>query len=334
MAATGRKQTTARFSSDPAAGDAENFRRFQACFLAGGDASGRFPAYAFDARSGPLAPGFRFQVRCTRTLTAALTRVRASANALGGTIGTFTAGQFVEVFLQMKGAATVVLPTRTVTLSRDTLLIKDPAQPCLFVNQGDGEHFALMLPEPYFRAHAGPPDKGFLGQAVALSSPAGRLLKNVMRLACESLETLDARDADSLCQGVLCFLRPVLLELHRAQRSAMPQHDALRSRALDLMRKAAPRAGTTVAGIARELGVSARHLTKVFREAGSAPAAALMDVRLERARVELLEPHRAAEPVAAIALGCGFRSGAHFSRAFKGKYGITPSVFRKEGKLI
>ncbi|WP_085314851.1 GlxA family transcriptional regulator [Derxia lacustris] len=65
--------------------------------------------------------------------------------------------------------------------------------------------------------------------------------------------------------------------------------------------------------LAREVGVSPRHLGRLFQhQIGMTPTAYAMRLRLRRAR-ELLEKTR--QPIVDIAMQCGFVSNSHFSRA-------------------
>ena len=49
-------------------------------------------------------------------------------------------------------------------------------------------------------------------------------------------------------------------------------------------------------------------------------------IRLQRAALELVST---ADSVTEIALRCGFSDGNYFKDAFKKKYGVTPSKYRK-----
>jgi AraC-like DNA-binding protein len=50
--------------------------------------------------------------------------------------------------------------------------------------------------------------------------------------------------------------------------------------------------------------------------------------RLERCRRDLLDPASAARPVSAVAARWGLVNAAHFSRAFRAAYGLSPVEYR------
>lgn len=89
-----------------------------------------------------------------------------------------------------------------------------------------------------------------------------------------------------------------------------------------------PQLGT--ARVAAAIGISERHLSRIFAEAGDSPGTYIRERRLELAREILADPGRQSTPVGAIALRVGFASQSYFARAFKSRYGITPLAHRRE----
>ena len=78
--------------------------------------------------------------------------------------------------------------------------------------------------------------------------------------------------------------------------------------------------------LAIEAGLSERHLERLFREAlGKGPQRFYLDLRLERAERLITYSEMSMRDVA---LATGFSSPALFSRAFKGRYGKSPSGLR------
>jgi AraC-like DNA-binding protein len=80
-----------------------------------------------------------------------------------------------------------------------------------------------------------------------------------------------------------------------------------------------------LADIAATARLSTFYFLRTFKRAtGMPPHAYLNQVRLERAR-ELL---RAGESSAQVAAATGFADQSHFTRRFKGAFGVTPSQYR------
>lgn len=88
---------------------------------------------------------------------------------------------------------------------------------------------------------------------------------------------------------------------------------------------------TTVADLARDLGVSREHLSRTYREQqGITVAEALLQKRLRLACHDLKESDAT---VAQIAADHGFASPQHFSRCFKRVLGLPPGRFRLVGSV-
>jgi AraC-like DNA-binding protein len=80
--------------------------------------------------------------------------------------------------------------------------------------------------------------------------------------------------------------------------------------------------------VAAAAGISSRHLARLFAQEGGAPGRYLQEKRLERARQLLASPRGSRLDIAEIAYRHGFSSQAHFARAFKARFGMTPSEAR------
>ncbi|MEV0623655.1 helix-turn-helix domain-containing protein [Nonomuraea sp. NPDC050404] len=84
-----------------------------------------------------------------------------------------------------------------------------------------------------------------------------------------------------------------------------------------------------VAGI---MGISVRHLARIFESTGTTPARHITERRLIRAHEELTGPRARATTIADVAHRWGFSSQAHFARLFRAKFGLTPSEARVQRK--
>ena len=84
------------------------------------------------------------------------------------------------------------------------------------------------------------------------------------------------------------------------------------------------------ASIAREHGLSVRHLHRLFGMTGLSLARWIRRSRLDRCAADLLDHSLAAESVTRISYQWGFEDSAHFSRAFKAEFGQSPRRYRME----
>jgi AraC-like DNA-binding protein len=81
--------------------------------------------------------------------------------------------------------------------------------------------------------------------------------------------------------------------------------------------------------VAAGIGISTRHLSRVFAEAGTSVPKHILNRRLDTARVMLQKPAASSMTIAEVAHHCGFNSAAHFSSAFTLRYGEKATEARR-----
>jgi AraC family transcriptional regulator len=83
-----------------------------------------------------------------------------------------------------------------------------------------------------------------------------------------------------------------------------------------------------LATLAAESGYSRAHFLRMFRDATSqTPHQYLLSLRLENA-VRMMKER--STPLTDIAVACGFSSHTHFTKAFRSKFGVLPSLYRRD----
>jgi AraC family transcriptional regulator len=169
------------------------------------------------------------------------------------------------------------------------------------------------------------------GSLHSLCGTAAPDLRNLLRLL------LKESEAGGTCgtlypESLMTALASRLLHAARLQkpresaRSAALPPRALR-RVLERMR-ADISANLDLATLAAETGYSRAHFLRMFREAtGQTPHRYLLELRLEKARALVASRSM---PLIAIAELCGFSTHAHLSNAFRSRFGVSPSAYRRE----
>lgn len=84
----------------------------------------------------------------------------------------------------------------------------------------------------------------------------------------------------------------------------------------------------TIELIARRCGVSPRHVQRLFERAGTTFTGFVLEQRLLLARKMLVSPGSCQSKISAIASDAGFSDISYFNRAFRRRFGATPSEFR------
>ncbi|MEU0743611.1 helix-turn-helix domain-containing protein [Streptomyces sp. NPDC006134] len=86
--------------------------------------------------------------------------------------------------------------------------------------------------------------------------------------------------------------------------------------------------GLSAEGIAAAHGISVRYLHRLFEAEGITVGRLIQRRRVERCAQELTRRGRVSSSVTAVVLSWGFRSPAHFSRAFRAVHGYAPRYGR------
>ena len=81
-------------------------------------------------------------------------------------------------------------------------------------------------------------------------------------------------------------------------------------------------------GLAAVLGISKRYLQQLLAGSGTSFVQELTATRLDRASDMLSDPRGGGLSVGEIAFRCGFLDPGYFARAFRKRFGRTPSAWR------
>jgi len=181
----------------------------------------------------------------------------------------------------------------------------------------------VQFPEPWLRAWLPTPEEivdRVLRPQHGWSSALAAALASVRP---EDLDGL------SLPRGVVAEQLAALLALTAGP--AAPQRssrDQLHARLVRTLHDRYYDTSLAPAAVASEHGISKRYLHFVFACAGSTFGAALLRVRLERARQLLTDARFADVLIGEIAARCGFADPSYFARCFRRHFGSAPGAYR------
>jgi len=202
-----------------------------------------------------------------------------------------------------------------------TLLICDVNQPFLRGFAHGLQEYVVVVPREVFEATT---DSALPSSPLLLHfADVPGTDVHAAALAALLRRSLDEPGADSLAAT-----EAQALELLRTMFSPDSAHgsDAYRRAALAWIAKHLRDPTISVSHVAAAVGVSERHLARVFGETGTGVARTILEQRLELAHRQLGSP--GAPSVRDAALSSGFVSPAHFSRVFRERYDMTPAEWR------
>ena len=114
----------------------------------------------------------------------------------------------------------------------------------------------------------------------------------------------------------------------------LSRHEQLFDEALRFMRVHHANPDLGPAHVASALHISLSHLHRVFSRHDQSVRASLQDIRLSKAATDLRDPRYRDATVVDISSRHGFKTPAHFSRAFSRRFGSTPLSFREDPETL
>lgn len=158
----------------------------------------------------------------------------------------------------------------------------------------------------------------------------GRILHGMLQSLRTDLDTLPPHSSSAVGDSLVSLVAAGLGTLQGHQRveaSALKTYHLERIRRHIEERLHEP--NLTIESVAHRLGMSESHLHRLFAGEPQSPAQYLWARRMDRCCRDLLDRTQAARPVSDIAFRWGFNDAAHFSRAFRERYGCPPREWRQ-----
>lgn len=220
----------------------------------------------------------------------------------------------VLISILLEGTAFFHHASGSRALREGDAIVYNTDEPYLFAFDTDMRKFILDFPRELLGG--APPRPFIIHQGLDVAAAGIRILSDrAAELFANSADADTARD-EFLAVTSSLFQRtePTTTMLRRAAKTLIGVH--LNDREL------------TTAFVARTVGVSLRHLNRAFAPENTTLSKYIHDQRLELAREELMGTAVTSPSIADIAAKWGFSSQAHFTRAFRSRFGMAPSQMR------
>ena len=230
--------------------------------------------------------------------------------------------QFFLVF-QAQGSARMRQRGREANLEPGDSTIIDSRFPSVFQAPAGFRQYSFHLPtEPFHERFGKRPVP--VAQTIRADSGAGRLLSDMLQSFVRNAPMLQGVELTSV---TLQLLAAALGVDETAALDLRYRSIAVREIA-QYIDANIERTDLTPQTIADHFNISVRQLYRLVATDGCTPAALIWRKRLEHAH-RLLTRCDVRVPIIEIALNCGFKDGAHFSRAYRKMFGYSPRVSRK-----
>lgn len=256
-----------------------------------------------------------------------LARVRASAQSVHRTPAAIEASSddYYLVGVQTEGACLVTQDGRSAGIHHGGFALYDTTRPYSLLLTDEFEQLVIRLPRAALERHLPEADR-LTALPVNADPGAARLLVSTVQFLANNIEALPPDVALSVSQGVehlivagLGGLAHSVPDAHRFSRRKLIQTHILENLGDESL---------SITSIAAELHLSPSSIHRAFAADGETVMGWVWEQRLNRIRETLLSGKHDGT-LRDLFVTWGFSDPAHFSRAFRHRYGHAPSELRR-----
>ena len=229
--------------------------------------------------------------------------------------------------LVISGRTMVLDNSECLTARAGELILYDSQRPYLLGFPGSMFHVMVDIPRDVYSQQV---SNRLLGSPLILgggSAAEGRDAARLQSLLTAVVKTPACYDAADVRELVLSLISSLVSE-RTGNAPAVPVHSARRLAAETYIDQHLHESSLTPSHVADHLNISVRQVARLFEPTGSSPARFIRERRLLKVREQLTLPQYRHTKIADLAHLWGFSSHAHFTRAFRDYFGMTPSEAR------
>lgn len=232
--------------------------------------------------------------------------------------------------VQIEGTARITQGDTTFDLGEGAFAIVPGGIPYSVSYPEKGSKIILRIPHRVFHERVMGREPCAFGAALFEGSGLVPIVINLLRsLTLEPDADLSDIEQFTLADSFLALVGAVLRSRCRSgAKEGEKNHSARLCRILSYLEEHFSDHELTPAKIADANFVSVRHLHGLFQQCGTTVSKWIWDRRLRAGREDLLDPTMGHRTVCEIAHSRGFNDSAHFSRAFKERFGVCPGQLR------
>ena len=222
---------------------------------------------------------------------------------------------------------------RRTVRARAGMLVRFDLGEVLQSTNADFDLYTLFIPRRRLSPMLQHPDS-LQGALVDTSAGAGALLADYLHALYRTAAELNDSEAAAASEALLGLIAMAFngTPADPCEPARWADHAVIiQARAVISARLQDP--GLCPDAIAAEIGVSRARLYRAFRKCGGVMDA-VRELRLRRCFTDIVAPSQLGTQIATIAYRYGFQDPAHFTRAFKQRFGATPGEFRNGRGLV
>jgi AraC-like DNA-binding protein len=277
----------------------------------------------------PAGEEFHARVETGFVENGSITRHRCTPHVTSRTPADITksTGEATYLVMMLSGGAEWIQAGRSTLTMQGDIVVIDAAQPAKAIMTPSSPFDALVITIP--RGDFDPACRGSDGLVNALLQRNRTPLRKCMHIIADRMISASPEELTSLYNATVSLLplEAGCFEVQEKPESGETQHYLLRA-ILDHIDQNISGAELSPKIVAEKFGISTRYVHKLFIAAGVTFCSYTTARRLEYIGRDLLSPACRQQAISSVAYRWGFNDLSSFNRAFRGRYGCTPSQFR------
>lgn len=233
------------------------------------------------------------------------------------------------VTLQKEGVAQVQQGGRESRIEAGDIFMIDPSRP-FFIETGEILTHSVYI-EPEALRSLMPECDSLTARAIDGRSGPGALFSGMLDNVFAMSSALDEDMADRIAESLPYVLSAAFSSLkNQVEFSPTRLKQLHRQRIIRCIRDNLRNGDLDARTIAAAVGLSTRYVYELFAEEDESLMKKVWAMRLERCHRDISSPAQQARSIGEVAYYWGFNDVAHFSRAFKRRYGLSPRALRQQ----
>lgn len=234
--------------------------------------------------------------------------------------------------VQLRGRGIHKQDGRVAALHRGDFALYDTTRPYEILFGDPFSQLVLTLPRQLVCRRLQDP-RGMTARPVQARRGSGRLASMFIRQLATQLTEIGPAAVSRVHDTAIDLIAIALADQYGATTTPLSRsRNALLQRILQDIEDRLGDPELTCAALAQRQRISDRSLRTLFEQLGTSASDWIWQRRLERARIDLCDVSLNHRPVCDIAYHWGFKSAAHFSRAYRNQFGWSPCEERQRAR--
>ncbi|TDG01871.1 helix-turn-helix domain-containing protein [Paraburkholderia guartelaensis] len=240
-------------------------------------------------------------------------------------------GEFFLFVMQVTGTGEVTQDDRRVVLTPGNFTMYDTTRPYELDFSAAFQQMVISVPRDQLCVQV-PGAEKLTAYHVSGERPIGRLLRDMVHGLSAAIDEAQNGTQHLISQAVVDLIA-ANLRMHQpacgTMSSKLKRYQETRVKAF--IKENATNSELTVSKVAEALDMSVSAIYRAFDGQHVSVAETIWLERLAAASMALRDHTLASKSIKEIAFDSGFSEAAHFSRAFRQRFGVTPREFRASG---